>query len=100
MGRYGDALNPFGDMEAMAQAWCMLRPGGLFLLGVPTKGPPYEEDVVMFNAHRHYGKARIAHMAANYDFIEVVTGPTAFSGEVFVFRKPADAENKLYVELE
>lgn len=52
LGRYGDPLNPFGDWETMAQSWCMLKPGGLFLLGVPTSGPPYENDVLVYNAHR------------------------------------------------
>ena len=28
LGRYGDKLNPAADLEAMAQAWCMLKPGG------------------------------------------------------------------------
>lgn len=97
LGRYGDALNPFGDWEAMAQAWCMLKPGGLFLLGVPVKDRTFEEDEVQYNAHRLYGKERIKHMAANFDFVEVVDGRTAFTGIVFVLRKPSDAENKLFV---
>ena len=30
LGRYGDPLNPFGDFEAVAQVWCMCKPGALF----------------------------------------------------------------------
>ena len=26
MGRYGDNLNPWGDVQAMARAWCVSRP--------------------------------------------------------------------------
>jgi len=34
LGRYGDALNPWGDLQAMARAWCLCKPGGGLLLGV------------------------------------------------------------------
>ncbi len=27
LGRYGDALNPWGDIIAMARMWCVLKPG-------------------------------------------------------------------------
>jgi hypothetical protein len=35
-GRYGDQLNPWGDLITMAKAWCSIKPGGLALVGVPT----------------------------------------------------------------
>ena len=35
LGRYGDALNPWGDLMAVARAWCIAKPGAQFLLGVP-----------------------------------------------------------------
>jgi hypothetical protein len=38
LGRYGDQLNPWGDLITMAKIWCALKPGGLGLIGVPT-GP-------------------------------------------------------------
>ena len=28
LGRYGDPMSPFGDLEASAQVWCMVKPGG------------------------------------------------------------------------
>ncbi|CAC5385158.1 unnamed protein product [Mytilus coruscus] len=28
LGRYGDALNPWGDIIAIARAWCVTKPGG------------------------------------------------------------------------
>jgi hypothetical protein len=34
--RYGDMLNPWGDLITMARAWCLVKPGGLGLVGVPT----------------------------------------------------------------
>lgn len=50
----------------------MLKPGGLMMLGVPTFGRPYAKDVLAWNNHRIYGKARVPQMAANYDFVEVI----------------------------
>ena len=38
LGRYGDQLNPWGDLIAMSKAWCLTKPGGRMLIGVPT-GP-------------------------------------------------------------
>jgi len=35
MGRYGDAINPWGDLITMAKAWCVTKENGFFLLGVP-----------------------------------------------------------------
>jgi hypothetical protein len=34
--RYGDMLNPWGDLITMARAWCLVKPDGLALVGVPT----------------------------------------------------------------
>ena len=33
LGRYGDALNPWGDLIAMARAWCVLKPGARAIVG-------------------------------------------------------------------
>jgi hypothetical protein len=34
LGRYGDQLNPWGDLQSVARAWCVCKPGGDMLLGV------------------------------------------------------------------
>ena len=36
LGRYGDPLDPDGDLVAMKEAWLKLEPGGHFLLAVPV----------------------------------------------------------------
>ena len=36
LGRYGDPLNPWGDLITMAQAWCLLKPG-LYSLEIKKK---------------------------------------------------------------
>jgi hypothetical protein len=76
LGRYGDALNPWGDLEAMAQVWCMLKPGGTLFIGVMTartENPTTPETILKdrgsleFNAHRIYGKLRYAQLTANFE---------------------------------
>ena len=47
LGRYGDSLDPFGDLKTMAKLSCLVKPGGLLFLGLPW-GP----DQVAWNAHR------------------------------------------------
>ncbi|XP_013396842.1 uncharacterized protein LOC106163720 [Lingula anatina] len=69
LGRYGDPINPHGDLEAAAQIWCMLKPGALFYLGIPVNfGTPVGS--LVFNAHRIYGEARIEQITANYEILE------------------------------
>ncbi len=60
--RYGDALNPWGDLISMARNYCLLKPGGQALIGVPS-GP---KDVLFFNAHRVYGPIMLSHLFANW----------------------------------
>lgn len=61
LGRYGDALNPYGDKQAIARAWCLAKPGARMLLGVM-----YGHDGLQFNAHRVYGPLQLPHLTANW----------------------------------
>jgi len=53
LGRYGDPINPFGDLERMKKLKRLIKPQGKIYLGVPN-GP----DFLYFNAHRIYGPIR------------------------------------------
>lgn len=54
LGRYGDALNPTGDLEAMRHLRdTLIKPGGALFLAMPSGG-----DFIKFNAHRIYGRVR------------------------------------------
>lgn len=53
LGRYGDALNPWGDILTVARAWCVVKEDGFMYLALPTGN-----DHVMSNWHRTYGKYR------------------------------------------
>jgi len=54
LGRYGDPIDPFGDIKAMEKCKKMLKPNGILFLAVPV-GP----DCLVWNAHRIYGKIRM-----------------------------------------
>lgn len=49
LGRYGDPLDPEGDLKAIAELVRVLAPGGALLFVVPVGRPR-----IMFNAHRIY----------------------------------------------
>lgn len=54
LGRYGDPLDPNGDLKAVAELRRVLAPGGTLLFVVPIGRPR-----VMFNAHRVYSYAQV-----------------------------------------
>jgi SAM-dependent methyltransferase len=88
LGRYGDPLSPFGDLEAVQQVWCMLKPGGLFFLGLPVSsdGSSYIE----FNAHRVYGDYRLNMLFEGWAELERENGGS--DHRVFVLRKPISSK--------
>ncbi len=50
LGRYGDPLNAFGDLESIAKIHCLLKENGILFFAVPIG-----QDDIHFNAHRIYG---------------------------------------------
>lgn len=54
LGRYGDSLNPRGDIETMEQIHRCLNDDGLCFLGIPVG-----KDHLVWNAHRIYGELRL-----------------------------------------
>ncbi|XP_063401129.1 uncharacterized protein LOC134685362 [Mytilus trossulus] len=63
LGRYGDALNPWGDIIAVARAWCVTKPGGSLTIGVQYD---YNHEYLHFNADRVYGKKRYPYLTSNW----------------------------------
>ena len=96
LGRYGDPMNPEGDAEAMQQAWCMLKPGGVMLLafGMTCQN----EGFIEFNAHRVYGFQRLAHVCRGFEVLGFVARaangcnpqdpPDPREARVVILRKP------------
>lgn len=65
LGRYGDALNPWGDVLEIARAHCVCKTNGSLVIAVMTK-VKREVDAIEFNAHRTYGPIRWPYLASNW----------------------------------
>ncbi len=55
LGRYGDRLDPDGDLKAIRELIRVLKPKGFLLFVVPIGGNPK----IMYNAHRIYSYKQI-----------------------------------------
>jgi hypothetical protein len=66
LGRYGDALNPYGDLESLARLRCLLRPGGILFLGLPVA-----VDTMVWNAHRIYGRYRLGLVMMGWKLLDL-----------------------------
>jgi SAM-dependent methyltransferase len=69
LGRYGDPLDPFGDLKMMNSIRKIMRPGGFVIIVVPCH-PDYEGHVV-FNAHRLYTPYRIATLFEGFQVLDI-----------------------------
>ncbi len=57
LGRYGDPIDPTGDLKAAGELSRVLTPGGLLLIVLPVGKPK-----IMFNAHRIYAYEQVTAM--------------------------------------
>lgn len=68
LGRYGDPLNAFGDLESIAKMHCLLKEGGILFFAVPVG-----QDDIHYNAHRIYGYRRLSVvLALGFRIIDIV----------------------------
>jgi hypothetical protein len=75
----------------MARAWCLMKPGGMALVGLPVG-----VDSLEFNAHRIYGPVQLPHFFANWDQVYTETDISRHQGKgcsycyqpLFVVKKP------------
>lgn len=65
LGRYGDPLNPWGDIQTMQKFKKMLKPGGLLFLAVPVG-----KDCLFWNAHRIYGRMRLPLLLEGWEIVD------------------------------
>lgn len=61
LGRYGDPLDPDGDLKTMYQIHRTLKPDGLLIWGGPVG-----KDALTWNAHRVYGPIRFTLLTQNF----------------------------------
>merc|ERR1711884_264997 len=66
LGRYGDPLNPWGDIMAVAEAWCVTTDQAKLAIGVPTSLE--ERGTLVFNLHRIYGKHNYPYLVSNWQY--------------------------------
>ena len=66
LGRYGDPLDPDGDLKAIAELKRVLAVGGNLLFVVPIGG----EARIMFNAHRIYTYEQIVEYFSDLHLVE------------------------------
>ena len=69
LGRYGDALNPWGDVLEIARANCVSKPDGSLVLAVMCANVLCTQDSLEFNLHRKYGSTRWPDLASNWQQI-------------------------------
>lgn len=84
LGRYGDILNPWGDIQAVAKAWCVTRPEGPMGLGTLFA----KKDAIYWQAHRVYGPIRSANVAANWKQLDFAGSKPIAESEVSEFLQP------------
>jgi len=65
LGKYGDPLDPDGDVKAMTRMKETIKPGGLLYLAVPIG-----KDRIDWNAHRVYGGHRLPVLLEGWELID------------------------------
>ncbi len=85
LGRYGDALDPDGDLKAVAELVRVLAPGGTLLCAVPVGVPRLQ-----FNAHRIYGHAQVRDMFAGLVLRQCALVPTHASDGSLLIDPPEE----------
>jgi hypothetical protein len=66
LGRYGDPINPDGDIIAMQEARERLKEDGILFFGVPLG-----KDNIYWNTHRIYGTIRLPLLLKGFHCIDV-----------------------------
>jgi hypothetical protein len=90
LGRYGDPLDPGGDLKAMAELNRVLAPGGDLLFVVPVGKPRLQ-----FNAHRIYAFGQVTGAFADLDLVEFALVPDRKNGPALIpsaTKQQADAQ--------
>ncbi len=61
LGRFGDMLNPWGDIITIARSWCVTKDWGYLTIGVH-----YGDETIQFNAGRRYDKVHYPYLTTNW----------------------------------
>lgn len=91
LGRYGDEINPDGDLKAVSELKRAVAPGGSILFVAPIGKPK-----IMFNAHRIYSYEQVVDMFSGFRLKEFSLIPenTRDGGLIInAAKEQADKEN-------
>jgi SAM-dependent methyltransferase len=92
LGRYGDRLDPDGDLKAMGELRRVLAPGGQLLFVVPVGRPR-----VVFNAHRIYPYEQICEAFGDLELKEFALIPDdATRGHLLRHADPGLVQQQVY----
>lgn len=91
LGRYGDALDPAGDVKAIAELKRVLAPGGNLLFVTPVGAPK-----VRFNAHRIYAFQQIVEAFAGLSLKQFALVPDDPRQDLLLDASPALANQQGY----
>lgn len=96
LGRYGDPLDPWGDVKMAANLRRLLRPGGILLLSFPVG-----RGTVVYNAHRIYSPHRRSALFGDLDLIDSAPGRSRLGQwrhrVDLALRKPGVSSQPVYV---
>ena len=67
LGRYGDVIDPDGDLKAISELKRVVAPGGLLLFVVPCGS----RSKICFNAHRIYTYAQVISYFEGFELMKV-----------------------------
>lgn len=75
LGRYGDPLNPNGDLEVMSNMLSVIKDNGLFFLSVPVG-----QDTLVWNAQRIYGPLRLPKLLSYWKLLGIFPPMFPYTG--------------------
>lgn len=90
LGRYGDTLDPEGDIKAIEELKRVIKSKGNLILVVPIGRPK-----IVFNAHRIYSYHQILEMLSNFELKEFSLVPDDKNSPLIInaTRQQADQQN-------
>ena len=92
LGRYGDPIDPEGDLKAIAELIRVLAKGGNLLFVVPIGKPK-----LMFNAHRIYSYSQIVSYFEELELVEFSLIPDSIETGGFIHNATQEmADSQIY----
>jgi ubiquinone/menaquinone biosynthesis C-methylase UbiE len=89
LGRYGDTIDPKGDIKAINELKRIVKPDGNLIIVVPVGKPK-----IFFNAHRVYSFEMIIELMNDFQLVEF---SMVYDNKEFIKNaNPKDVENQKY----